>query len=58
MAKKLNAGDVAGACAEFMRWTFVQGIDCKDPKNKCGGIVTRRGEERALCEGNAPKPAA
>lgn len=51
MARKLNAGDYLGACAEFSRWTFFQGKDCRDPAHKCGGLVQRRAEERAKCEG-------
>lgn len=46
LARKQNAGDHAGACAEFDRW------------NKAGGrvlpgLVRRRAAERALCEGRA-----
>lgn len=51
MARKLNAGDYPGACAEFSRWTFFQGKDCRDPAHRCGGLVQRRAEERAKCEG-------
>jgi lysozyme len=51
MARKLNAGDYSGACAEFSRWTFFQGKDCRDPAHRCGGLVQRRAEERAKCEG-------
>lgn len=51
MARKLNAGDYAGACAEFSRWTMFQGKDCRDPANRCAGLVKRRVEEQALCEG-------
>lgn len=53
MARKLNAGDYAGACAEFGRWTMFQGKDCRDPANRCAGLVKRRAEEQALCEGRA-----
>lgn len=41
---KLNAGDPAGACAELSRWVYAGGVKLK-------GLVTRRAEERALCEG-------
>ena len=51
MARKLNAGDYGGACAEFSRWTLFQGKDCRDPAHKCGGLVERRADERAKCEG-------
>lgn len=42
-AKKFNAGDFAGACAEFSRWTLAKG-------KTLPGLVKRRAEERALCE--------
>jgi len=42
-AKKFNAGDFAGACAEFSRWTLAGG-------KQLPGLVKRRAEERALCE--------
>lgn len=54
MAKKLNAGDVPGACAEISKWTFVAGKDCRIAANKCSGIVKRREWERATCEGKNP----
>ena len=53
MARRLNAGDYAGACAEFEKWTFFQGKDCRDPDNKCQGLAKRRADERAKCEGRA-----
>ncbi|UUC20545.1 lysozyme [Pseudomonas asiatica] len=43
LLRKLNAGDTAGACAEFDRWVFAGGV-------KLNGLVARRAEERALCE--------
>lgn len=51
MVRKLNAGEYTAACAEFDRWTMFQGRDCKDPASRCSGLVTRRAEERAMCEG-------
>ena len=51
MVKLLNSGDYAGACAQFDRWTFFQGKDCRDPANRCRGLVERRADERAKCEG-------
>lgn len=51
MARKLNAQDYAGACAEFSRWTFFQGKDCRDPVHRCQGLVARRAEEQARCGG-------
>jgi len=43
MARKLNAGDLAGGCAELSRWTKAGGKELK-------GLVKRRASERALCE--------
>jgi len=55
-AAKLRASDWAGACAEISRWTHIGKRDCRDPANKCGGIVKRRDLERAVCEGRHPLP--
>lgn len=46
LARKLNAGDTAGACAELSRWTKAGGRELP-------GLVKRRAAERALCEGRA-----
>jgi lysozyme len=54
MVRHFNAGDYAAACAQFDRWTFFQGRDCRDPANRCRGLVERRAAERAQCEGRAP----
>lgn len=42
MAKKLNAGDVRGACDAFMRYVYANG-------RKLKGLVNRRAAERANC---------
>ena len=44
LVRKLHAGDYAGACAELSRWVY-QG------KTVLPGLVKRRAEERARCEG-------
>lgn len=44
MARKLNAGDIAGACAELSKWTHAGGRELP-------GLVKRRATERAMCEG-------
>lgn len=44
MARKFAAGDIAGGCAEFSRWTLAGG-------KQLPGLVTRRRIERAICEG-------
>lgn len=43
LLRKLNAGDVAGACAELSRWVYAKG-------RPLGGLVKRRAAERKLCE--------
>lgn len=42
LAKKANAGDMAGACNELMRWTMAGGKELP-------GLVKRREGERAMC---------
>jgi lysozyme len=42
LVKKLNAGDIKGACNELPRWTKAGG-------KTLPGLVTRRAHERALC---------
>lgn len=44
LVRKLNSGDTAGACAELSRWVRAGG-------KVLPGLVKRRAEERALCEG-------
>lgn len=44
LARKANAGDMAGACAELDRWVYAKG-------KKLPGLVTRRATERQWCEG-------
>ena len=51
MVRHYNAGRYAEACAEFDRWTFYQGKDCRIRSNGCYGLVTRRAAERKQCEG-------
>lgn len=43
LVRKLNAGDLAGACAELSRWVRAGG-------RSLPGLVRRRAEERAYCE--------
>jgi lysozyme len=42
MLKKLNAGDVDGACEEMRRWVYAGG-------QKWRGLMNRRDMERSLC---------
>lgn len=47
LVRKLNAGAPASEwCAELDKWVYAGGF-------KLGGLVKRRGAERALCEGRA-----
>lgn len=46
LARYANAGDWARACAELDRWVYAKG-------RKLPGLVKRRAEERAMCEGRA-----
>ena len=43
LARKANAGDMAGACAELSRWTWAGG-------KQLPGLINRRAAERQLCE--------
>lgn len=43
LVRKLNAGDLPGACAEMSKWTKSGGLVRK-------GLVNRRKAERAYCE--------
>jgi lysozyme len=43
MARKFNAGDIAGGCAELSRWINAGGKPLK-------GLIKRRASERAICE--------
>lgn len=43
LLRKLNGGDVAGACAELSRWVYAGG-------KQLAGLVRRRAAERELCE--------
>ena len=42
LLKKLNAGDVNGACEELRRWVYAGGM-------KWRGLMNRRDMERSLC---------
>lgn len=43
VARRLNAADYAGACAELSRWVYAGG-------RVLPGLVKRRAAERAMCE--------
>lgn len=58
MLKKLNAGDVIGACTAIMDWMYVAGKDCRLKESKCGGIPKRRAWEMDMCLQPAPEPEA
>ncbi len=42
LARKLNAGDIVGACSEFPKWNKAAGI-------RLPGLTKRRTAERPLC---------
>lgn len=44
LLKKLNRGDVTGACNELPKWVYADG-------KKLRGLVNRRADERLLCLG-------
>lgn len=43
-----KAGMHERAAEQFMRWMFVAGLDCRDPKNNCRGIPVRRELQRSV----------
>lgn len=47
LARRINAGQLPGACSELSRWVYSRGI-------KFPGLVKRRDSERAMCEGKSP----
>lgn len=51
LVKKLNAGEYFEACAQILRWTYFNGRDCRDLKNRCRGLAERRDAEYAMCVG-------
>lgn len=59
MARLANAGDMAGARAQFDQWVYGRlpdgtKIDCRRPEHqrRCGGIPKRRAEEKAMFVGD------
>lgn len=51
MIRKLNVENHVGACKEIYKWVYAQGRDCRDKKNNCSGIISRRNEEVKWCLG-------
>lgn len=49
LLRKLNAGDVSGACYELPRWIYAGGRNCLEEGSNCAGIPQRRADEQALC---------
>lgn len=47
--KKINQGDIKGACREIPRWIFDGGKDCRIKSNNCAGQPVRRADELELC---------
>ncbi len=46
--RKLNAGDLIGACKEIKRWIWDGGKDCRIRSNNCYGQIERRDQESEL----------
>ncbi|MGG2139923.1 lysozyme [Symbiopectobacterium sp. RP] len=46
--RKLNAGDLIGACKEIKRWIWDGGKDCRIRANNCYGQIARRDQEAEL----------
>ena len=44
LLKKLNQGDIKGACNQFPRWVYAKG-------KRIQGLVNRRADERLICLG-------
>jgi len=53
LRKRYSLLDFPGACDEYLRWTMVNGEDCSKAGSGCGGIYTRRQNERKLCRGES-----
>jgi lysozyme len=49
--KMLERGDINGACAQLLRWKYVDKKDCSIRANGCYGIWKRRLVENRLCVG-------
>lgn len=47
VARRFNAGDIAGACDGFLAWRFAAGREIK-------GLLNRRKAERKICLRDAP----
>lgn len=52
LVRMINQGAVPlEYCAQFDRWVYAAGRDCRIKGSNCGGLVKRRATERAMCEG-------
>lgn len=53
MARRLVAGDHAGACQAILMWKMYHGHDCSAAANQrlCGGLWARRQRAHSLCLG-------
>lgn len=48
--RKVQAGNVAAACATIEEFDKANGKDCHVKANNCRGVIDRRSRARALCE--------
>lgn len=55
MMQRFKQGRYAEGCEQIKHWTFYQGKNCRLPQYRrlCGGLVTRRDKEYAMCMGEA-----
>lgn len=47
--KKINSGDIKGACEQIPKWIYDGGKDCRIRSNNCAGQPMRRADELELC---------
>jgi lysozyme len=52
MARKINSGDYAEACAAILMYKYAAGFDCSTPGNRrCAGLWEDRKKSHAKCMG-------
>lgn len=50
LLKLTNQGRYTEACKQYPKWSYVNGKDCNNPANLCGGIPKRRAWQQSMCE--------
>jgi lysozyme len=51
VSRKALSGDLRGACRAIGLYVYTNGKDCRLKASKCAGIIKRRADEVAVCEG-------